>query len=173
LREKKKKKDNRKKKYVMQLSSMTRISIMVWLFCISTITVVIGFQPSKVSFDSRNFLISHLDPSSTKSTTVVVASSKRYHEEESSLDQFFSTSSKFVSTFIVGWTLATSIALANTDVQSVRTPINTYDTMMDESTLVVEQQQFATTSEQSIPSLNSLIGMDETLVFSGKYRIHR
>jgi hypothetical protein len=140
-------------KLMIQPLFLARIVIVMKVLLLSsTATMVIGFHTTKAPFGTRN-VISRYQLS--KSTSYIAATLEDSHEScisKNVVDQWEKTSSKVVTTFLFGWTLAASVAMATTDAPSV--------VMMDESTSAASPLEYVLESSSQFPIL------DES-VFSG------
>ena len=141
----------------------------------STITMVVGFQSTKVPF------LTNTGNRSTKpqlTTAVIEMSLKKKsssdtdgtHFVDSLVHPWMEKSVQVVSTLVIGWTLATSMAMA-TDADLLLSP--TTNTIDDASTMVLsvtgvssESAQAQAVTESSPPSINE-VAVDAMFLSAG------
>ena len=76
------------------------------------LSVVVGFHNIQIPFASRN-----LNPCrDVFGSSSCIAASKSNDSPEDSIESWVATSKTVVSTFVLGWTLAASVAMAQSDV---------------------------------------------------------
>jgi hypothetical protein len=97
-------------------------------------TGVLGFHNVPVPFASRP-----VSPcrNVSKGSSSCRAASKSNDSQENAVDQWVATTKTVVSTFVLGWTLAASVAMANTDVFSAVTVVDELIQSTPEQNVVV------------------------------------
>jgi hypothetical protein len=107
----------------------SRLLLFFYLF-----TRVVCFQTVRAPFASR-YLSQCRD--SCQGSSSCTAASKSNDSQENVVDQWVATGKTVVSTFLLGWTLAASVAMANTDVLSAVTVVDELIQASPEQTVVV------------------------------------